>query len=115
MTRGLNVRRMLGPVNSVMGGEMSSSAGGGSGSSGITITNNVDGYLLKATGEADRVEGISALQYNSATTTLSSSANLYVSGSTHYLYLQGIDESGQPAKFKIAIEGSILSVSGSQS
>jgi hypothetical protein len=105
---------MLGPINTVMGGEMSSSAGGGGGGSSLTITNNVNGYLLQATGEQNRLEGIPALQYDSSTTTLSSSANLYVSGSTHYLYLHGLDESGQPAKFKVAIEGGILTIPSSQ-
>jgi len=105
---------MLGPVNAVMGGEMSSSAGGGGGGGSLTITNNVNGYLLKATGENNKIEGIPAMQYDSSTTTLSSSANLYVSGSTHYLYLHGVDETGQPAKFKVAIEGGILTIPGSQ-
>ena len=47
------VRRMLGPIITEMGGSLSGS--GGSGGDGLTITNNVSGYVLKATGEANRI------------------------------------------------------------
>ena len=107
-----NARRMLGPVHSQMGGNVSGSSDSGGGSS-LTITNNVDGYVLKATGENNRIEGIPQLQYDSDTSTLLSTANLYVSGSMNYLYLHGTDESGQPAKFKVAIQGHIVNFSGS--
>ena len=100
-------RRMLGPIHSQMGGSVSGSSGSGGGSS-LTITNNVDGYLLKATGEENKVEGIPALQYDAATTTLSASANLYLTGSAHYLYLHGFGASGEPVKFRVSVSGSLL-------
>lgn len=109
------VRRMLGPVITQMGGDTSGSGSSGSGSLGLTITNNVDGYILKATGENDRIEGIPNLQYDSGTSTLLSTANLYVSGSMNYLYLHGTDETGQPVKFRVAIEGDVVQFSGSAS
>lgn len=110
-----NQRRTLGPIVTQMGGDIIGSGSAGSGSSNLTITNNVDGYILKATGENDRIEGIPSLQYDSGTSTLLSSANLYVSGSMNYLYLHGTNESGNPVKFRVAIDGHIVQFSGSTS
>ena len=104
-------RRILGPSHVEMGGNPTGSyGGGGGGGSSLTITNNVDGYILKATGEANRVEGISALQYDNSTTTLSSSANMYISGSSNYLYLHGIDDTGKNRIFQVEISGSMLKI-----
>ena len=108
-----NVRRMLGPIHTQMGGDSDpnhSGSGGGGGS--LSILNNVDGYMLKATGEPNQVAGVPQLAYNSINNTLSSSANLYVSGATNYLYLHGTNESGQTVKFKVNIQGSILEIAG---
>jgi hypothetical protein len=107
------VRRMLGPIITEMGGSLSGS--GGSGGDGLTITNNVSGYVLKATGEANRIEGIPQLQYDAGTSTLNANANLYVSGSTNYLYIHGTNEAGEQVKFKVAVQGHILDISGSTS
>ena len=109
-------RRMLGPVKFVMGGDalQSSSAGGGGGVGTLTIANNIDGYILRATGEADRIAGISQLQYDEARTTLTASAGIYISGSNdpgdHYLYLHGTDSTGAKRQFKIEISGSLFKV-----
>jgi hypothetical protein len=83
-----------------------SSGGGGS----VTITNNVSGYLLKATGIANTVEGIPQLQWDSSKTALSASGDIYVSGSTNYLYLNGTNAEGHTIKFKVAVEGSMLRI-----
>ena len=109
-------RRMLGPIAHEMGGSTTEtgSSGGGGGGSSLTITNNVDGYILKATGEANRIEGIPQLQYDSSRTTLTASANMYISGSNdpgdNYLYLHGTDHTGQKRQFKIQISGSLFRV-----
>jgi len=101
-------RRLLGPVRSEMGGDPASTGGGGG--SGVTINNNVDGYILKATGQANTVEGIPQLKWNSSQTALSASGDIYVSGSNNYLYLHGSNADGQTVRFKIQVEGSILRV-----
>ena len=101
-------RRMLGPINTVMGGDSEGSSGGGGGS--LTINNNVDGYILKATGVANTVEGIPQLQWNSSHTALSASSDIYVSGSNNYLYLHGTNANGETVRFKVNIEGHILKV-----
>lgn len=108
-----NVRRMLGPVRTQMGGNTDPSGSGGSGSGSLSIINNIDGYLLKATGVPNKIEGIPQLQYDATDNTLSSSANLYVSGATNYLYLHGTDENGQTVKFRVNIQGSLVQISGS--
>ena len=105
-----NQRRTLGPIVTQMGGDTIGSGSAGSGSSNLTITNNVDGYILKATGENDRIEGIPSLQYDSDTATLSASSNLYLTGSANYLYLHGYGAGGEPVKFRVSISGSLLRV-----
>ncbi len=97
---------MLGPINKVMGGDPDPSSGG----SGLTITNNVDGYILKATGQANKVEGIPQLIWDSGNTALSASADVYISGSNNYLYLHGTNAAGQVVRFKVNVDGSILKV-----
>lgn len=109
-------RRMLGPITKEMGGDTTqtgSSGGGGGGS--LTITNNVNGYMLKATGDPNRIEGISQLQYDSARNTLTASSGLYITGSSsglgdNYLYLHGTDSSGNPTQFKMMVSGGVLRV-----
>ena len=108
-----SVRRMLGPIRTQMGGDPDPQHSGSGGGGSLSILNNVDGYLLKATGVPNQVAGVSQLQYNSTSNTLSSSANLYVSGATNYLYLHGTDETGQTVKFKVSVQGSILQIVGS--
>jgi hypothetical protein len=82
------------------------SGGGGS----LTINNNVDGYILKATGNPTTIEGIPQLQWNSTQTALTASGDIYVSGSTNYLYLNGTNAEGHTIKFKVAVDGSILRI-----
>ena len=102
-------RRLLGPIRNSMGGNISGSAGGGGGS-GITINNNVDGYILKATGVANTISGIPQLQWNTANTALSASADIYVSGSSNYLYLHGSNANGETVRFRVKVSGSMLQV-----
>lgn len=83
-----------------------SSDGGGS----LTITNNVSGYILKATGVPNRIEGIPQLQWDSTKTALTASGDIYVSGSANYLYLNGTNAAGHAIKFKVAVDGSILRI-----
>jgi hypothetical protein len=109
--REYSARRMLGAINNSMGGVLSGSTGAaGGGGSSLTITNNVAGYVLKATGEANRIEGISTLRHDSSTGALSASSDVYVTGSSNYLYLHGTDETGQDVRFKFQISGSMLQV-----
>jgi hypothetical protein len=95
-----------------MGGDSDPNHSGSGGEGSISILNNVDGYLLKATGVPNQIAGVSQLSYNSTHNTLTSSANLYVSGATNYLYLHGTNESGQTVKFKVNVQGSILEIAG---
>ena len=99
-------RRLVGPINKSMGGDPDPGTGGGS----LTINNNVSGYILKATGQANTVEGIPQLTWDSNNTALSASGDVYVSGSNNYLYLHGTDHQGQVVRFKVEVEGSILKV-----
>lgn len=112
-------RRMLGPISKEMGGDttQTGSSGGGGGGGSLTITNNVDGYMLKATGDPNRIEGISQLQYDSTRATLTASAGIYITGSAsglgdNYLYLHGTDGLGRPKQFKIEVSGSMFKVVG---
>jgi hypothetical protein len=93
-----------------MGGFVSGSGGSGGGGSSLTITNNVDGYILKATGESNRIEGIPTFTHNSTTNAISASSDLYITGSNNYLYLHGYNETGQAVRFKVAISGSLFQV-----
>ena len=91
-------RRLLGPIKSQMGGDPDPSSGGGG---GVTITNNV---------EANKVEGIPQLRWNSSDVALSASADIYVSGSNNYLYLHGSDADGKTVRYRFRVSGSILQV-----
>ena len=97
-------RRDLGYVKFQRPAENSS--GGGS----LTINNNVSGYLLKATGISNTIEGVPQLQWDSARTALTASGDIYVSGSANYLYLNGTNAAGHTIKFKVAVDGSILRI-----
>ena len=100
-------KRLLGPINKEMGGDPEGGSGGGS---GVTITNNVSGYLLRATGDANKIAGVPQLQWDSARTALSASADMYISGSNNYLYLHGTTADGNTVRFKIKIDGSLMRV-----
>ena len=104
---GILDRRILGLTTQFPVSGSSSSGGGG-----ITITNNVSGYILKATGVANPVEGIPNLRWDSTNTALSASGDVYISGSSNYLYLHGIDDTGATVRFKVDIAGNILKVIG---
>tara|TARA_R100000005_G_C4825740_1_gene104694 strand:- start:222 stop:545 length:324 start_codon:yes stop_codon:yes gene_type:complete len=97
-------RRLLGPLNQFP------VSGGGAGS--LTIDNNVDGYILKATGDPNKIEGIPQLKWDSTNTTLSASSDVYISGSNNYLYLHGSDADGNTVRFKVQVSGSILRLDG---
>jgi len=92
--------------------KVGSVGGGGSGGGGITIHNNVAGYILKATGETDVVEGMP--QFVSSSTGLTASVDLYVSGSSYadgpYLSIQGTDADGNLSKIKLHVSGGFLKV-----
>ena len=109
-------RRMLGPIAREMGGDTTQSgSGGGGGGTPLTITNNVNGYILKATGDPNRIEGISQLQYDSTRNTLTASSGMYITGSSsglgdNYLYLHGTDHEGNPTQFKMMVSGGMLRV-----
>ena len=113
-------RRILGPIATQMGGNISGSTtqggsgGGGGGGGSVTINNNVAGYILKATGIANTIEGIPEFRYDSGTTTISSSANIYLTGSSYeagpYLFIQGTDAEGNLTKIKLHVTGGMLKV-----
>lgn len=103
-------RRTLGPINTEMGGNSDPSGGGGGGGGSLTIQNNVDGYILKATGQANTVKGIPQLRWNETQAALTGSGDLYVSGSNNYLYLHGSNASGQTVRFKVEVSGSMLKI-----
>jgi hypothetical protein len=100
-------RRLLGPVNTQMGGDPDPSGGGGG---SLTIQNNVDGYILKATGQANTVKGIPQLQWNETQNALTGSGDIYVSGSNNYLYLHGSNSNGETVRFRVGVSGSILKI-----
>lgn len=100
-------RRMLGIINKEMGGDSNPSGPSGG---GLTITNNVDGYILKATGESSRIEGIPAVKYSAASAELEISASTYISGAANYLYMHGKNASGADAQYKIHVSGGLLYV-----
>jgi len=101
-------RRMLGPISREMGGSQTPYSGSGDPASGITIDNNVDGYILKATGVANTIEGIPQLKWDSSHGILSASTDVYITGSSNYLYLHGVNASGATVRFKVQIDGSVL-------
>ena len=101
-------RRSIGAINQFNVSGSENNSGGGGGGSSLTITNNVDGYILKATGEANRVEGIPS--FVSSSSGITGSLGVYVSGSNNYLYLHGTDATGQATQFKVEIEGGLLKV-----
>jgi hypothetical protein len=101
-------RRLLGAVNqfNVSGSE---NAGGGGGGSGIIINNNVDGYILKATGVSNTIEGIPTFLSSSAGLTVKD-GNMYISGSGNYLNLHGTSHTGEQVKFQVEISGGLLKI-----
>ena len=90
------------------------SSGGGGGGSGITIQNNVDGYVLKATGQDNIIEGMP--QFVSSSTGLTASTDLYVSASSvaglaaAQLFIHGTDANGNGSKMKIIVENGFLKI-----
>jgi len=100
-------RRLIGAINqfNVSGSE---NVGGGGGSS-LVINNNVDGYMLKATGQANTVEGVPTFLSSSTGITLKD-GNMYISGSGNYLNLHGINASGEQVVFQMEISGGLLKI-----
>ena len=97
---------MLGPVSTQMGGDSdpSGSAGGGGGGS-LTITNNVSGNLLQATGDPNLIAGTNQLTWNNTypVPALSASSNVFIAGENANLYIQGTDSDGTPKMYKLAV------------
>jgi len=89
------------------------SSGGGSSGGEVTIRNNVDGYILKATGENNVIEGMP--QFISSSTGITSSVDFYISGSNPpsagpNLFIQGSDADGNVSRMKIIVENGFLKV-----
>ena len=95
-------KRILGRLNQF---PVASSGGGGG---GVTIQNNVDGRLLKATGGSSTISGISQLTFDGSE--LDVSTDLYIQGSGNNLFLDGTDQTGTTKKYRIEIVGGVLSV-----
>ena len=79
--------------------------GGGGGS--ITIDNNTDGNVLTATGEGNRIEGLTNFKYDGA---LTASTDLYISGSGNNLFINGTDATGSLKRYEIKVVGGRLVV-----
>ena len=94
-------RRLLGQVNQFP----VSGSGGGGGS--ITIDNNTDGNVLTATGETNRIEGLTNFKYDGA---LTASTDLYISGSGNNLFINGTDATGSLKRYEIKVVGGRLVV-----
>jgi|AACY02.10.fsa_nt_gi hypothetical protein len=107
-------RRLLGPVKTIMGGQTTGSAGagGGGGGSSITITNNVDGHLLTATGGANTIEGMAQTAFP-ANSKLSGSytagtGNQGLIGDFSALYFDGVNHEGVAKRYQLVISGGML-------
>ena len=94
---------------------LGAAGGGGSGGGGseVTIRNNVDGYILKATGESNVIEGTP--QFVSSSTGITSSVDFYISGSNSpsagpNLFIQGSDADGNLSKMKVVVENGFLKI-----
>ena len=97
-------------VNMVRVGSVGS-GGGGVGGGGVTIQNNVAGYILKATGDDGIIEGMP--QFVSSSTGLTASVDVYISGSgplsaVPNLFIQGTDSDGNISKMKIMVKDGFL-------
>jgi hypothetical protein len=91
-----------------MGGDPNPSTGGGGGGS-ITIENNTDGNMLKATGMSDKISGISEFRFDGAD--LKADADLYITGSGNNLILQGSDAAGNlNVMYRIEVSGGLFRV-----
>jgi len=100
-------------VNVMRIGNVGSGGGGGGGGSGITINNNVAGYILKATGDSSVIEGMP--QFVSSSTGLTASVDFYISGSSPpsagpNLFIQGSDAEGNISKMKVVVENGFLKI-----
>ena len=95
---------MLGPVKTQMGGDDSPGSGSGGGGS-LTITNNVSGNILQATGDANIIAGTNQLTWNNTypVPALSASSNVFIAGSNANLYIQGTDSDGASKMYKLAV------------
>ena len=102
----LGGQRILGPINSQAGGESIPSTGGGGGS--VTINNNVDGNLVKATGVSNTLTGLSELTFDGSTFT--TNTDFYVSGSSNSFFMNGTNVAGVRRKFRIDITSGILQI-----
>ena len=64
-------------------------------------------YLVKATGVANTLTGLANLNYDG--NTFITNTDLYVSGSSNNLFINGTNVAGIRRKFKIHITGGIVS------
>lgn len=101
-------RRLIGAINQFNVSGSENVAGGGGGST-ITINNNVDGYMLKATGVPGTIEGVPTFVSSSTGLTLSS-GTMYISGSGNYLNLHGSNATGEQVRFQVEISGGLLKI-----
>ena len=92
-------KRILGPVSQF---PVEAAQGGGS----LTIQNNVSGRLLRATGGASTISGVTGLAYDGDEFDVS--MDLYIQGSGNNLFLDGTDETGSSTKYRIEIVGGLL-------
>ena len=86
--------RVLGPISGQRGGTTQAAAGGGG---SLSITNNSDGFVLGATGNSTKISGISTLS-NTGTGFIMSD-DLYITGSSHRLFINGTDHLGGNKNF----------------
>ena len=100
----LNSRRILGPLNQfpVSG---SAGAGGGGGGSGVSINNNVDGYILKATGDSNTVSGVEQFRVAS-NGTVSGSGQIQAQS----FAFEGTNNDGVKVLYKLQVQGGMLSL-----
>jgi hypothetical protein len=90
-----------------MGGDPnpSSSAGGGS---GVTINNNIDGYMLRASGVSNTITGLSAFTYDGSSA-FTMGADLQISGTNNNLLVQGSDAAGNlNVLYRIEVSGGLF-------
>jgi hypothetical protein len=92
-------KRILGPLNQF---PVEAAQGGGS----LTIQNNVSGRLLRATGGASTISGVTGLSFDGDEFDVS--MDLYVQGSGNNLFIDGTNDSGTSTKFRIEIVGGVL-------
>lgn len=95
---------MLGPIKTQMGGDSEDNGSGGGGGN-LSITNNVSGNILQATGDPNTIAGTNQLTWNNTYSipALSASSNVFIAGTNANLYIQGTDNDGTQKMYKLAV------------